>query len=53
MRWLLVAGTAAMALLALLSLRRSDLPFRAQVVWGLVAILLPLVGPFVVIWRRT
>ncbi len=50
MRFLLLACLAGMALLALFYLRRRQLPFWAYVAWGLLALLLPLVGPFLVIF---
>lgn len=49
MRFLLVACLVGMALLAILSLRQRKLLLNAYIAWGLLAILLPLVGPFVVL----
>jgi hypothetical protein len=49
MRLLLAVCQLGMALLAILSLRQRKLPMAAYIGWGLLAILLPLVGPFVVL----
>jgi hypothetical protein len=49
MRLLLVICLLGMALLAVLSLRQRKMPVAATIAWGLVAILLPLVGPFIVL----
>jgi hypothetical protein len=42
----------AMALLAIFYLRRRELSTTAYLAWGLLAILLPLLGPFLVIAIR-
>lgn len=47
LRWALGATLVGVALLALLALRQRRLPFGTFVMWGLVALLAPLVGPFV------
>jgi hypothetical protein len=52
MRLLLVVCLLGMALLALLSLRQRKLPVAARIGWGLVAILLPIIGPFFVLLVR-
>ncbi len=48
-RLLLIFCFTGMAVLALLYLRRRRLPSVGYFLWGLVAILLPFVGPFLVI----
>ena len=52
MRLLLLACLLSMELLAGVYLSRRRLPFFAYLGWGLLAILLPVVGPFLVIWRQ-
>ncbi len=52
MRFLLVLCLMGMALLAVLSLRQRKMPLAAYIGWGLLAVLLPLVGPFVVLLLR-
>jgi hypothetical protein len=42
----------AMAILAAFFLRRRHLSLFEYAAWGMVAILLPAVGPFLVIWFR-
>jgi hypothetical protein len=49
MRALLVGCMAGMALLAALYLRRRELSTGAFILWGLLALLVPLLGPFLVI----
>lgn len=49
MRYLLAAFLIGMALLALLYLRRRDLTPTEIIGWGLLIILVPLLGPFLVI----
>ncbi len=49
MRLLLVTCLLGMAILAILSLRQRKMPLGAYIGWGLIAILLPLVGPFIVL----
>ncbi len=57
-RILLILAAAAMALLALNYLRQRRLSGWALFGWGLLAVLLPLLGPFLVIairpgrWRK-
>jgi hypothetical protein len=52
MRLLLVTCLLGMALLAVLSLRQRKMPAAAYIGWGLLAVLLPLIGPFVVLLVR-
>jgi energy-converting hydrogenase Eha subunit H len=52
MRFLMVICLLGMALLAILSLRQRKLPLGAYIGWGLIAILLPLIGPFIVLLIR-
>ncbi len=52
MRVLMVLCLLGMTLLAIFFLRRRGLSFTAYLSWGLLAILLPVVGPFLVILRR-
>ena len=49
MRALLVGCMAGMALLAAFYLRRREMSTGAYVAWGLLALLVPLLGPFLVI----
>ena len=49
MRLLLAVCLLGMALLAILSLRQRKLSMAAYIGWGLLAILVPFVGPFVVL----
>jgi uncharacterized membrane protein len=49
MRMMLLACIAGMALLAAFYLRRRDLTTREYIAWGLLALLVPLLGPFLVI----
>lgn len=49
MRVLLAACIVGMALLALLSMRRRNLTSAEIIGWGLLIILVPLLGPFLVI----
>ena len=49
MRTLLVGCMAGMALLAAFYLRRRQLGTGAFILWGLLALLVPLLGPFLVI----
>ena len=51
-RYALLACILGMALLAAFYLRRRDLSLWAYTGWGLLALLLPVVGPFLVIWIR-
>ncbi len=52
MRLLMVTGLVGLALIAVLSLRRRNLSPREFFAWGLLAVLLPLIGPFLVISSR-
>jgi hypothetical protein len=52
MRAFLFLGQLAMILLALVFLRRRQLSLFGYLKWGLLAILVPLVGPFLVIYTR-
>lgn len=52
MRAFLVAGLMAMALLAIVYLRQRRLSISEYLLWGLLAVLVPLLGPFLVIWSR-
>jgi hypothetical protein len=49
MRALLIGCMAGMALLAAFYLRRREMSTGAYLAWGLLALLLPLLGPFLVI----
>ena len=49
MRVLLLVGALGMALLASFYLRRRELTIAEYIGWGLLALLLPLLGPFLVI----
>jgi hypothetical protein len=52
MRALLVICVLGMALLAALYLRRREMTVAEYIGWGLLAVLLPLLGPFLVILYR-
>jgi hypothetical protein len=52
LRMLLLAVMLAMALLALVYLQGRRLGAWQQVGWGLLILLLPLLGPFLAIWAR-
>ena len=52
MRLLLVLCLLGMAILAVLSLRQRKMPAAAYIGWGLLAVLLPLIGPFIVLLVR-
>jgi hypothetical protein len=52
LRGLLVVVILGMALLALVYLQGRRLGAWQQVGWGLLILLLPLLGPFLVIWAR-
>ena len=52
MRAFLVTGLMAMALLALVYLRQRRLSTSEYLLWGLLAVMVPLLGPFLVIWSR-
>jgi len=49
MRFLLLVSALGMALLAAFYLHRRELTIAEYVGWGLLALLLPLLGPFLVI----
>jgi len=49
MRALLLICLLGMAILAALFLRTRQLPFFSFLLWGLLALFLPLLGPFLVI----
>ncbi len=49
MRALLICCMAGMTLLAAFYLRRRELSTGAYLAWGLLALLVPLLGPFLVI----
>jgi hypothetical protein len=49
---ILVVTVLAMAFLAVFYLRRRQLSWAAYCFWGLVAIALPVLGPFLVIASR-
>ena len=49
MRLILVIGVLCMAALAILYLRRRKLTIMEYIGWGLLIVLLPLLGPFFVI----
>jgi uncharacterized membrane protein YjfL (UPF0719 family) len=52
MRFILVACLIGIAALAILSLRRRKLSLLEFIGWGLLAVLVPLIGPFLVITSR-
>lgn len=52
MRLFLGLGVAGMALLAIFYLRQRRMPFDEFLAWGLLAILLPVFGPFWVIFKH-
>jgi hypothetical protein len=52
MRSLLFVCMLAMVILAVFYLRQRKLTHLAYVLWGLVAILIPIIGPFIVIWMK-
>ena len=52
MRALLVLCILSMALLAAFYLRQRELSLSEYIGWGLVVVLLPLLGPFLVILSR-
>ncbi len=52
MRLFLLLCLLGMELQAALFLSQRRLPFLAYLGWGLLAVLLPVVGPFLVILRR-
>ena len=52
MRLMLLMCMLAMVLLSVFYLRRRRLALLAYAAWGLAAILIPIIGPFFVIWMR-
>ena len=52
MRLLLVACQFCMAFLGALYLRRRSLSFTEYIKWGLLLVLVPVLGPFLVILSR-
>jgi len=52
MRLLLLGCMISMTVLAVLYLRGRELSPIAYTAWGLFALILPLIGPFLVIWIR-
>jgi hypothetical protein len=52
MRLLIAVYMMGVALLAVLFLRRREMSLLAYTFWGLVALMFPLVGPFVVLYLR-
>jgi hypothetical protein len=52
MRVMLLVGMLAMAIMAAFYLRQRKLSILAYAAWGLVAILIPIAGPFFVIWIK-
>lgn len=53
MQVLLTLSTPGMILLAGLYLRRREMTFSEYLRWGLIILLLPLIGPFLVILSRS
>jgi len=52
LRLILIIVAIAMALLALFYLRRRHLSIFAALLWALLALVVPLVGPFLVIFLQ-
>ena len=52
MRSLLLVCMLTLAILAICYLRQRELTQPAYFFWGLIAILIPIIGPFVVIWMK-
>jgi energy-converting hydrogenase Eha subunit H len=52
MRFLLVLSALGMSLLAIFYMRRRELKLEAYIGWGLLAVLVPFLGPFLVILYR-
>jgi len=52
MRLMLLICMLSMAILAAFYLRQRRLAPLAYALWGLAAILIPVIGPFFVIWKR-
>jgi hypothetical protein len=51
-RWVILIGLLSIACLTCLYLRRRSLTPQAYLSWGLLAILLPLIGPFLVLLNK-
>jgi len=51
-RWVMLIGLLSIACLTCLYLRRRNLTARAYLTWGLLAILFPLIGPFLVLLSK-
>jgi hypothetical protein len=51
-RLLLAIGLLSMAILAIVYLRRRELTIKEYIGWGLLIVLLPLLGPFLVIFSQ-
>lgn len=51
-RALLVIGALCMAVLSVLYLRRRELTITEYIGWGLLIVLIPLLGPFLVIFHQ-
>jgi hypothetical protein len=47
---LLAAGIFCMALIAISLLRKRRLTLNEYLAWGLVVILVPVIGPFIIVW---
>ena len=52
MRLLLIGCMLSMTVLAAFYLRQRELSPMAYTAWGLFALILPVIGPFLVIWLR-
>jgi len=52
MRFLLVLSALGMSLLAIFYMRRRELKLEAYIGWGLLAVMVPFLGPFLVILYR-
>jgi hypothetical protein len=52
MRSLLLVCMLTLAILAIFYLRQRNLTYLAYFFWGVIAILVPIIGPFVVIWMK-
>ena len=52
MRIMIIGCMLSMVILAAFYLRRRELSPLAYAAWGLLALVLPLIGPFIVIWLQ-
>jgi len=52
MRLLLIACLVSLAVIAVFYLRGRQLSYWGYIGWGLVAVFIPLVGPFIVLLSR-